>query len=172
MHGTSFSWCWLISTVKWSCVYLCICVALFGHPGKAPSIYSSQHMGEVHEMMLGVDWQTACSHLWERQNIDWGVPIATGEMDTLHSSCLWPLFQDPSPSFPMEASTCIVAVWRWAPLLLVSLHRENHGVVDVLDFSRCSNPVIFLSIVPGLPPTSKVFQPSARSSTLSLKIIF
>lgn len=71
-------------------MYLCICDALLGHPGKAPSIYSSLHMEKTHEVMLGMHWQTACSHLGGEAELTTGggVLTATGGIDYPHSTSL------------------------------------------------------------------------------------
>ena len=56
--------------------------------------------------------------------------------------------------------------------LLVSLHRENHGVADLLDCSCCSNPVIFLSIAPVFPPTSGLSAKCMEQHTFLKRLFF
>lgn len=173
LHGTSLSWCWLIATDEWFCVYLCICVACLAILGK---LYQIQPVCE------GDSWSAAGSGLanclevtevtWGRCMINYWLGCTYSYRRDAHSHSLLcvKLLLDSSLSFPVEPLHVLLLPECRHHLACFFTHRENHGVADLHVCPCCSNPVIFLSVhCPSDPSTSKVFQPSAWSSTLFLK---
>lgn len=122
LHGTSLSWCWLIATDEWFCVYLCICVALFGHPGKAlsnPACMWRRFMKCCWEWTGKLPEVTEVT--WGRCMINYWSGCTYSYRTDAHSSFLLcvKLLLDSSLSFPVEASPCIVAAWMQAPPCLL-----------------------------------------------------